>query len=185
MTILLAVKPELHPDWESMAAPPKMGNLKDPVKIEAKMAEWRDQAQQQCLLDPLTSVTGEWVVATDISTDSGSGAESLVEKLLSLSGIITTVGAKTTMKRLSFEMMKAGKYEVPRDWFHFPHERENTHVRDPLRMLKSGMSEFMNSDRILSYFGFPTELYMMPAIEQLNYLSKMAEMVGLRQLQTA
>jgi len=85
--IALGVTAALKDNWKDFLPGPKLGRLKDQEKIDAKIAEWEEKAQDEALHSRLASTVDRFVFCEVPSGDvlaEGAGAADLVSAAISL-----------------------------------------------------------------------------------------------------
>ena len=162
--LMIAVRSQTSENFRELVPPVKLGNLKDPAKIQAKKDEWEADAAQAALDNPISSVTGDFIVKdAEGVVRQGSGAEAFLDTIEDMSGggmpVVFGMKSKLALKRAAFEMMKKGESVSPLYW-DFPALGQGVKLYfDPISRLSSSFREHMEEEAILKFFGLDPEYH--------------------------
>jgi hypothetical protein len=169
--VVLVADAAVRSDWIGYVPGVKYGNLVDPKKREAKLAEWQNTAYQDAIdYSPIAAVTGEFKGLVFTYDDNnalqnkkgeefvGTGAESLRDALAKhLRGgyRVMGIGIHTVLKRLYMEGVFRGagkRLPLPQDLWYFP-GLESDVVFDPIRVMQSGLATELPDELLFKFLG--------------------------------
>ena len=153
-TYLLAIEVVLAPEWKNYIAPVKIGNLKDPEKIKAKVVEWEQNAQTEAINGRMTSIIVGFKLKELGTDDVSEGVHSseLVSAydLVPFESLVLAFNARTRVSQAAIEAAKLG-VQVPFEMFcKEPLTPKSTRFIDPILAMSKSSED---PDQFLDYMG--------------------------------